>query len=343
MMDNIAPYTPLLEAVARQLAKEGVQLRFLTEMAGNGARDINVAALQHGDQEELYDLQVAVPVQRALGSAVQAGIFDRLARPVLLLTDYVNRREAQHLKDAGTQFADAAGNAYIAGKNLLINIRGCPKTVELTVGNPPAGRAYEAPGLRLIYLMLTQPEYLHRTYREIAAAVGIAHGTVGGTLADLEAQGILTKLNPGNRRQKHLLLNRDRLIPRWLDGYRRHLRPKQFLARYRVNQFADWIEHLNLHPGMQIGGEIAAARMTNYLKPATATFWVNDRVPRFVLENKLINDPEGNIEILRKFWPDEQEPTAEFVPPLLVYADLLNLEDARATEAAERIRPRVYD
>jgi len=288
--------------------------------------------VRYGDQDVLYHVNID-----------PAGTPVRQDRPVLLVTDYVNPREGQRLRAAGIQFADAAGNAYVTGKNLLVYIGGRPKNDQVPAMLPAPGRAYEAPGLRLIYLLLTEPHYLQRPYREVAAAAGIAHGTVGGAMADLEAQGFLTNLNPGQRRNRQLVLKRERLIPQWIEGYRRHLRPKQLLARYRVDHFADWIADLHLHPGMQLGGEIAAARMTNYLKPATATFWIIDRVPLFVLEHRLIHDPAGNVEFLRKFWAQEPEPIAELVHPLLVYADLLNLEDARAAEAAEQLRPLVYD
>ena len=342
-MDKQDVEKALLEAVPVRLREEGVHLRFFTDNTNEGVEATGIAEVRYGDQYELYDVEIAVPVQRANLRAARTGVPTHPNRPVLLITDYVNPREAQRLRAAGTQFADAAGNAYFTGKNLLIYIRGRPKNDQVTLEFPTVGRAYEAPGLRLIYLLLTQPHYLNRPYREIAAAAGIAHGTVGGAMADLEAQGILTNMNPGQRRNRQLLLKRERLIPKWIEGYRRHLRPKQLLARYRVDHFADWIADLRLHPGMQIGGEIAAARMTNYLKPATATLWINDRVPLFVMENRLIHDPDGNVEFLRKFWTQELEPNAQLVPPLLVYADLLNLDDARAAEAAEHLRPRVYD
>ena len=47
--------------------------------------------------------------------------------------------------------------------------------------------------------------------------------------------------------------------------------------------------------------------------------------------------PDGNVEILGKFWGFESAPP-ELAPPLLIYADLLATGDARCLEAARRWR-----
>ena len=53
-------------------------------------------------------------------------------------------------------------------------------------------------------------------------------------------------------------------------------------------------------------------------------------------------DPEGSIEILNMFWdPGDLTPdgaTANRVPPLLVYADLVALADPRGLDIARKIR-----
>lgn len=97
------------------------------------------------------------------------------------------------------------------------------------------------------------------------------------------------------------------------------------------------------------GGEIAAARLTDYLKPETATLYLDPKMGRHALTkliatHRLRADPEGNVEILDKFWnvpTDKTQP--EIVPPILVYADLVASLNPRNLEVANLLRERYID
>ena len=45
---------------------------------------------------------------------------------------------------------------------------------------------------------------------------------------------------------------------------------------------------------------------------------------------------EGNVKVYKKFWKYD-EVNYDLVPPLLVYADLMNEDDRRCTETAQKI------
>ncbi|MBR0532375.1 MAG: hypothetical protein IJJ96_07185, partial [Bacteroidales bacterium] len=47
---------------------------------------------------------------------------------------------------------------------------------------------------------------------------------------------------------------------------------------------------------------------------------------------RMIPDPEGDIFVYKKFW------STEGVPAVVVYADLLSIDDDRCREAAMRIK-----
>lgn len=59
--------------------------------------------------------------------------------------------------------------------------------------------------------------------------------------------------------------------------------------------------------GARWGGEVAAAKLTKYLKPATGTIYLEpakarDTLATLVQEHRLRADPQGNVEILDAFW-----------------------------------------
>ena len=158
-------------------------------------------------------------------------------------------------------------------------------------------------------------------------------------MPDLIDQGFLTKPKDGRNRA----LLKESLIQQWAEAFARRLRPKLIIGRFRTgepNLLAKTTWTLN---GAQIGGEIAGGQLTNYLKPGTATFYADNLDPGFVIENRLIKDQKGNIEILRRFWDNEALGMAhnDFVPLPLVYADLIAIGDARTIEIARLVHARI--
>jgi hypothetical protein len=57
-----------------------------------------------------------------------------------------------------------------------------------------------------------------------------------------------------------------------------------------------------------------------------------------IIKQRLRKDPQGDVEILRRFWNfTTVDQRADVVPPLLVYADLLATGDERNTETARMV------
>ncbi len=57
---------------------------------------------------------------------------------------------------------------------------------------------------------------------------------------------------------------------------------------------------------------------------------------------KLRPDPEGPVELVKRFWAFETDDEA-VVPLPLIYADLLMIGDARCIETADLIYERILD
>jgi hypothetical protein len=127
----------------------------------------------------------------------------------------------------------------------------------------------------------------------------------------------------------------DRLLRQWAEGYIRVLRPKLVLGRYQVPALEWWNTIKPGRYGYILGGEAAAGRLTQHLRPGTITVYGAKVEPRFLLDQKLRKDDQGEVEILKRFWRFDEE--QELAPIPLIYADLIQKNDARCLETAQML------
>ena len=242
---------------------------------------------------------------------------------------------ADALRASGVPFLDGAGNAFLDHPPLFVWVKGERKGKERET-NDTIGRAFQPRGLQVLFALLCRPDLVARPYREIADHADVAHGTVGWVMAELPLLGFVTTLN-GHRR----LIQVERLLSQWVEAYARTLRPKTILGRYRAENL-EWTATADVQPfGLLLGGEPAAARLTNFLKPGTATFFGQQVDPRFLATHRLRKDAQGNVEFRRRFWNFECEEPG-LVPTILVYADLLAIGDGRCLETAALLLDRIH-
>jgi hypothetical protein len=255
-----------------------------------------------------------------------------LQYPIFLITRHVNTEMAEELRKNGIEFIDTAGNAFINQPPLYIFIKG--NKPQETIGQAPVKRAFKATGLKIIFGFICNPGLENKTYREIAAATGVALGTVDWIMKELKELGFL--IDMGKRGLK--LTQKETLLQRWVTAYPEQLRPKQLLGRYRGEP--GWWQQMKLNPlRAQWGGEVAADKMTHYLKPELITIYaIAQDLNQLLLENRLKADITGDVEILERFWkPAEEQQPQDLVPPLLVYVDLLATGNQRNLETAKMI------
>ncbi|MBS1908251.1 MAG: hypothetical protein JST03_00090, partial [Bacteroidetes bacterium] len=83
--------------------------------------------------------------------------------------------------------------------------------------------------------------------------------------------------------------------------------------------------------------------LTNYLRPAELTLYSTETRNDLIKNYRLIPDEKGNVKAYEKFWNNGDVNTNAntvedvVVPPLLVYADLMNTNDRRCIETAQKI------
>jgi len=261
-----------------------------------------------------------------------AGQIRRLEKPVILITRHVTPPMAERMKELNLAFIDTAGNAYINAPPLFVYIIG-QKKKDIPEGGRTS-RAFKPTGIKVVFALLCLPELAKAPYRDIARAADVALGTVGWVMNDLKKMNYMKDRGKYGRK----LFNVDNLIDTWIHAYARELRPKLYIGRYGGTKKEWWEKTAWQKTGTFLGGEPAAARLTDYLKPEIITIYGNEEINKFLLKNHLRKDPQGKVEIFRTFWNfDYPWNYVELAPPLLIYADLTATADDRNIETARII------
>lgn len=297
-----------------------------------------------------YAVEIKTHINRlaALGQIkTQLG---QLGKRGILFAPYITPVMAKQCLQLDMAFLDIAGNAYLHEPGLHVYISG--EKLEEGLPSPKMNTrgAGTATALRVVFALLCEPTLLNAPYRAIVEAANVALGAIGWVFVDLEKRGFIAGRQKTHNRR---FLEPTRLIDEWVTNYPIKLRPKLNPRRFRAEN-PEWWKQADLTGlGAYWGGEIAANRLTKYLKPATCTLYIepdqNDQEPtrrlaRLAVANRLRADQDGDIEILDTFWqlpPNPNHP--DVVPPILAYADLIATLDPRNLEAAKLIREKYLE
>jgi hypothetical protein len=254
----------------------------------------------------------------------------------MLVAPYITRALAERCRELQLPFIDTAGNAYITVPGLTIYVTGEPRPIT-PKDTTQHYRAYTEVGMKVIFALLCEPKLADATYREIAAAAQVAFGTVGPVIKDLENRGHLI------RGERKTLANQRELMEAWITRYPDVLRPKLFRNRYQADP--DRLQALDLHAQQAYwGAEVAAERLTGYLKPEHFTLYLRGDTKPLLMQARMRLDRNGNTELLQTFWNLPENPAhPDLVPPLLVYADLMATQDGRNLETARLLYEQLLD
>jgi hypothetical protein len=243
-----------------------------------------------------------------------------LPSTTILFADFINPVMAEKFRQRSISFVDCAGNMSIKNKQFNYYEKG-KKSVRLR-NKRIRGRAFNSAGLKLIFALFNQPQFLQASYRDISNKVNIALGSVGPVFDDLYASGYI--LDDGERR----LVNKKRLYERWVDGYLEKLRPKQIMACYTSDDDKWWqkanpVEFLGLW-----GGEVIIAKSTPFMMPESITLYFSSELKQkeFADYYGLRKDDEGEICAYKNFWSPvfAGDDNDGGLSPMIVYADIVD-------------------
>jgi hypothetical protein len=290
-----------------------------------------VLALETPAGTQQYEVQLKRRVSPSSAAAVTA-TGDR--RP-LVVSPYISPSVADIWRRQDVHYVDSAGNMFLRWPGLLVDVRGRPQ--------PPSGRARALPlrafqpsGLRILFVLLTEPDSVRRSYRDIAYSTSTSLGTVQWVFRELERVGFLHTGDEG--RQLHRV---SQLFDRWVEAYGLDLFPRLSLGHFDSTDDRWWVhaDEAMRAEGALWGGELAAHLLDSHLRPATATVYATGLPRRLILDHRLRKaDDGGNVEVRQRFWTLPPPAHRPIVPSTLIYADLVASGDPRQLEAAATLR-----
>lgn len=254
-------------------------------------------------------------------------------RPTLVIGKYIALDVAKELKENEINYLDVAGNCYIKNKDLVIYIAG-QKVQRKEKTNQT--KAFQEAGIKIIFNLLSNPENLQLSYRELAELADVSIGSVSNVMKELEDLNFILKT-----KLKRVLKNKPTLLERWVVAYQDVLRPRLVKKQMRFTNIdftKNWQQlPLDQEEGISLwGGEPAAAILTNQLEPEKYSIYTNESWQSIGQDLGLVPDNNGTVEILQLFWKDNNN-EKQVAPALLVYADLIGSGYGRNIETAKLI------
>jgi len=293
-------------------------------------------------------LVYVVEIKRTVTAAELPHLLQQLARysqrrktKSILLTNYISSNLAERLIEAGVNFADAAGNAYLnwPGK-LHIQIQG-KKSAQMD--DAKSERLAQPSGLRILFVLLTQPPHQWGTYRGIATAAGVALGSIARVMRELKDKGYVIE----ERRDEWRLTQKRKLLDLWVEGYGARLRPSLLIGRYqpseaRVERTLQTLqsELASKKISWTLTGGFAADVLTHHYRGEQLVFYAYEwplEIPRRL---KWLPAERGPVTVLREFSPLvafhlKSQAAQPIAHPLLVYAELIFQGRERELETAK--------
>ncbi|HYN53702.1 MAG TPA: type IV toxin-antitoxin system AbiEi family antitoxin [Methylotenera sp.] len=344
-LHNIKEKDMLDQAIEALRQTAGLDIEVVQyEPAAMNARADAYVNIAHNNKN--YEFVVEVKnVDRFATVAQVKNQLEEFNKAPLLIAPKLTEAAADNCKELGLNFIDLAGNAYINELDFFILIKGqkLDQNQNNLMNYFKGNKALTPTNLRMVFALLCKPELLNAPYREIAKVAGIALGAVGWGFNDLAIRGFT--LGEGKRNDR-VFIQAKKLIQEWVTNYPIKLRPKLNPKRFKANNL-DWWKNLDVkNYNAQWGGEVAADKLTNYLKPNFFILYLHGKdmkknMSKLIVDNRLVPDPNGDIEILEAYWDfDDAEFLPETVPALLVYADLVASNDPRNLEVAKMVHDR---
>lgn len=261
-------------------------------------------------------------------------IIDQAQRigPLMVVANRIFPKIKEELRHNHIAYLEANGNIYLKQGGIMLWLDGQKPVQPIT---EKGNRAFTKTGLKVLYHFLLDEQLVQLRYREIANITDVALGNLNYIMNGLKKLNFLIEV----RDQTFRLNNKKELLQKWMVAYEERLKPALLLGTFRFLKEEDFLNWKNLGidtAKTKWGGEPAGDLYTNYLRPQTLTLYTIENRNELIKNYRLIPDEKGNIKVYKKFWHLDDGP-AQTVPPLLIYADLMNTNDRRCIETAQKI------
>jgi hypothetical protein len=323
----------LIETARQRLQEFGIDLEVESRRSQDRPPHVDaVATLSRADAKARYAIQLVEPMTL---SALARETAARHPHPLLVIGDRVTPRSAASFRDAGIQFVDTLGNAFIEFDGVLVEVRGRARDLRsddrVTRPRRPANM-FSFRRSQVILALLAWPELASATIREIAHAAIVSVGQAHDAMTQLQQSGFL---NPVSRR----LDRTDELLDYWTAAYPTGLGRQLEIARYYGDPSRP-VSRPDVKQPVYLSGE--SAEGAGIARPVTLTVYLDVLDPKLPVINRWSSSRERipNVFVRRKFWisphPHEEKPSnkGRNAPWPLVYADLLAAGDPRLGEMA---------
>jgi hypothetical protein len=289
-------------------------------------------------RRRLFVEEKASHLSQGLVSDLIARRGSRVTTPLILFAPYVSPEMGALLVSHGINFVDRAGNCHLElGGTYVGHVEGRRLRLPL---DPPGG--IRAPGFRLIFALLVEPDLLNAPARDFARAAVVSLGTVSNVLRRLERDRLLVRT-----KSKRHLVRPDDLVERWIAGYAETLRPQLLAGRFETPDadppsLEDRVAGaLGDTKAWAWGGAAAAFRLTKHYRSEETILHLETAPSDLPKRLKALPHREGRLIILGVPGPLAFRGRAPHtVHPLLVYSELILTGDDRAREAATEVRER---
>ncbi|MBI2269278.1 MAG: hypothetical protein HYU69_02865 [Bacteroidetes bacterium] len=256
--------------------------------------------------------------------------------PLMLVAEKIFPKIKEELRKQKIAYLETNGNIYLNADEQFVWLEG---NKALTTQGEKVNRAFTKTGAKVIFLFLLEENFINLPYRDLAEKADVALGNINYIMNGLKEMGFILKIN----KEEVKLTNKKELLEKWMAAYEEKLKPHLYVDTFRFlkeEDFLNWKKLPLKHGETYWGGEPAGDLLTNYLRPAMFTLYTNETRADLMKNYKLVPDKAGNIKVYKKFWELKEIDKANHVPPLLVYADLMNTGDPRNIETAQKIYER---
>ncbi len=296
----------------------------------------------------LYRPELGLSVPRS--PSFEAGEFVFSPRITPSWADYFRRH--------GVMFLDGRGNCFVDQGGLYVDVRG--RTLSGTGSRQAVKRVasrqvssaqnlFTPSRAQVSGLLLSCPDLLGATTREISRQSGTSMGTTVQTLNLLVDSGYLFKTEIGFRFAPDRLVG---LIDAWADAYPAALgrRLELFRGRAEIENFRE------ISPLGAVSGEHAVPELVRGGDSVELYLADESDLKGLIRDSRIKPDPSGNVVVRKIFWQFSDLPEAttgtvgqgvfadwQYALNVVVYSDLRATQDPRLIEVADDVKTEMLE